>query len=312
MKSKFKEKSRLYLQRFSEFIKDSIPALLIFYSYMPVINKQFNNITYVVTIALLLITLFLQFFKSKSRKYGLLYSLIVLVALLFSQNATVFFLYLMIAIYLMFLFKVRKVASLFIYLLDLFIFLFLLVVITSFLINIPDAIRFEDAIVAFLLVSVALYLAVYTIKISLDVLKYFSNFSSEENDEFQIVPNKKINTFLNRNFIIIIIMGVTFLLLLPDFIYAWLMYDLYFSLFPEHEFNFLNRLFYAFSNHFNIVLDKYKLIKMDYLLLSTTSGNFIKIVHVILLKLIDTIILGAIIGMLVEYLKSFANKEKTR
>lgn len=312
MKSKFKEKSRLYLQRFSEFIKDSIPALLIFYSYMPVINKQLNNITYVVTIALLLITLFLQFFKSKSRKYGLLYSLVVLVALLFSQNATVFFLYLMIAIYLMFLFKVRKVASLFIYLLDLFIFLFLLVVITAFLINIPHAIRFEGAIVAFLLVSVALYLAVYTIKISLDVLKYFSNFSSEENDEFQIVPNKKINTFLNRNFIIIIIMGVTFLLLLPDFIYAWLMYDLYFSLFPEHEFNFLNRLFYAFSNHFNIVLDKYKLIKMDYLLLSTTSGNFIKIVHVILLKLIDTIILGAIIGMLVEYLKSFANKEKTR
>lgn len=279
---------------------------------MPVINKQLNNITYVVTIALLLITLFLQFFKSKSRKYGLLYSLVVLVALLFSQNATVFFLYLMIAIYLMFLFKVRKVASLFIYLLDLFIFLFLLVVITAFLINIPHAIRFEGAIVAFLLVSVALYLAVYTIKISLDVLKYFSNFSSEENDEFQIVPNKKINTFLNRNFIIIIIMGVTFLLLLPDFIYAWLMYDLYFSLFPEHEFNFLNRLFYAFSNHFNIVLDKYKLIKMDYLLLSTTSGNFIKIVHVILLKLIDTIILGAIIGMLVEYLKSFANKEKTR
>ena len=50
---------------------------------------------------------------------------------------------------------------------------------------------------------------------------------------------------------------------------------------------------------------------MDNVLISTKSGNFIKIVHIVLLKLIDTIILGAIIGMFVEYLKSFVNKDKT-
>src|SRR5699024_9301876 len=89
------------------------------------------------------------------------------------------------------------------------------------------------------------------------------------------------------------------------------MYDLYFSLFPKHEFNFLTRLFYAISNHFNIILDKENIVTMDNVLISTKSGNFIKIVHIVLLKLIDTIILGAIIGMFVEYLKSFVNKEKT-
>lgn len=304
-----KEEFNLYLHMVYGHIKDFLPSLLLIYVYIPIDSLQYGMTTYIVTSFLLIGVSFLLF-TSKINKKRWLYSLIVLIALLFSQNAAIIFLFLMIIFYLMFLSKVRKEVNFFIYLIDLFIFMLLLVIITSILMNIPYAIKIEETIVAMLLVTVALYLAGYTIKISLDVLKHFSSFLSENNHEVQIVPNKKINAFLKSNFLVITIIGIIFLLLLPDFIYAGLMYDLYFSLFPKHEFNFLNRLFYALSNHFNIVLDKYNHIKMDYLLTSTKSGNFIKIVHIVLLKLIDTIILGAIIGMFVEYLKSFVNKRK--
>ncbi|HLR69794.1 MAG TPA: hypothetical protein VK105_22115 [Virgibacillus sp.] len=310
MKSSVKEEFKLYLRMVYGYIKDFLPSLLLIYVYIPINSLQFGMTTYIVT-SLLLIFVSILLFISKTNKKRWLYSLITLIALLFSQNAAIVFLFLMIFFYLIFLFKVRKEVNLFIYLIDLLIFMLLLVIITAILMNIPYAIKIEETIVAVLLVTVALYLASYTIKISLDVLKHFSSFLSEDNHEVQIVPNKRINTFLKRNFLVITMIGIMFLLLLPDFIYAWFMYDLYFSLFPKHEFNFLTRLFYAISNHFNIILDKENIVTMDNVLISTKSGNFIKIVHIVLLKLIDTIILGAIIGMFVEYLKSFVNKEKT-
>lgn len=311
MSSNVKVDLKDYLRIIQKYIKDFFPSLLLIYSYTPLANKSFNPITYVVTIVLLIIVSFFLFTTKNKKRW--LYSLIVLIVLVLTQDVVIVFLYSMLFIYLIFLFIVRKSsANLVIYLLDLFIFIFLLIVITSILLKIPYAIKIEGTIVAVLLVTVALYLAGYTLKISLDVLKYFSNFLTEDIDKIQIVPIKKLNNILKNNLSVVVIIGIIFILLLPDFIYASFMYDLYFSLFPKEEFSFLNKFFYAFSNHFNIVLDNVNLAKMDDLLLSTQSGNFIKVVHIVLLKLIDTIILGAIVGMFLEFLKKFINKPKAK
>lgn len=297
---------KTYLRMIYGYIKDFLPSLLLIYGYTPTANMSFSPLTYIVTTVLLASASILSI-TSENNKKRWLYSLLILTALLMVQDVIIVFLYSMLFIYLIFLLKVRKVIN---YLIDLLIFIFLLVVITSILLKIPYAIKIEEAIVAVLLITVALYLAGYTIKISLDILKYFSILLSGNKNEIQIVPIKRLNNFLKSKFSAVIIISIIFLLLLPDFIYAWFMYDLYFSLFPKDEFSFLSRFFYAISNHFNIDLDSVNRDKMDNLLLSTKSGNFIKIVHIVLLKLIDTIILGAIVGVFVEFLKSFASKQR--
>lgn len=159
-------------------------------------------------------------------------------------------------------------------------FLLFVMVLTLFAdIHIDKLFFTEKQYIIFIVFSIVIFTAIYSISFSYFVYRILLQHSSSG------------YILLKLSIVIVII------LVLPDLIISGLAYDLYLGIFDKCDYRLLDRYYYSFSSHFLTPVNDVG-ERIEKTLLSTDLGLYIYIIHMIMIRFIDVSIIAAISNFL--------------
>ncbi|SDP18194.1 hypothetical protein [Halobacillus aidingensis] len=278
-------------------LKEVYPAAILYYSFLPLMTRDLSLSLFPAAILNIIIWVVLLRKEVRS-KVGYSINSFSLILVVFTYQGLIvdFLMSLLLLFTILSPFLIRRFFThgrwmlVGVYLYDIIIILFVISIILPFVEKgwLPFFTQLQYInIFVFLIILVT---AVYTLKHLLNFL-YF------------LVENKDV---YSKNVIITFItIGIPVFLSLPDFVFAYSIYELYLEVFKGKEYSFLDRYYYSFSVHF--LTPPFKLGLEIQSLFDSLLGKVIYISHMLTVRIVDITLIAAISSIFIDKIRS---KEK--